>query len=415
MAVFPGTSGLPEEVATVAQFLAALREMRVRSDLTYRQLAAKATSRGDVLPASTVASALSRTTLPRREVVAAFVRACGLDEQTAERWLAARDRLAVEAAPTPHAPDRESAPLRVETPPVQPDQAPLPLGPGESRPAGTPDLAESAAAQPSSAQPLSAQPSSALPVSAEPLSAQPSPAQPVPALPVSAEPLPTQPSPAQPAPAQKAAGWRRRILLVTSAVLACVLLAVLVVVIHPWGTGSSPHAPGSSAGTGRPESLVDGWYLLHPAHVDSPRLCIGEGRERNGRTDRPLAVQRECPDIVPDTYLKAARANVYAIEWHSPVEGVGCLTVDEGQAVSGMLLGPTDCTGAPDQLFLFEPSDSPVPAGFRLRPVHSGLCIGLLYGPEDVHTGAELVQTTCTGAADQEFLVDRTAPKSVSP
>jgi hypothetical protein len=202
---------------------------------------------------------------------------------------------------------------------------------------------------------------------------------------------------------------------VASAVLACALLAVLAVVFHDRGTGDTPDPRGAPTGTGAPAPLLDGWYLLHPAHVDSPRLCVGEGRERNGRTDRPLAVQRECPDIVPDTYLKASRPNVYAIEWHSPVEGVGCLTVDEGETVGGVLLAPTDCAGAPDQLFLFEPVDSPVPGGFRLRPVHSGLCVGLLYGPEDVHAGAELAQADCTGTADQEFLVERTAPKSVSP
>jgi hypothetical protein len=348
MPVLPGSSGLPEKITTVAQFLVALREMRVRSDLTYRQLTAKATSSGDVLPASTIASALSRTTLPRREVVAAFVRACGLDEQFVEQWLAVRDRLAAPADPAA---------------------------------------------------------SGELPGSASPGSASTEPAAPGSA---STEPASTGPA--------AVAGRRwRAVPLVASAVLACALLAVLAVVMQDRRTGDNPGPRSASTGTGGPVPLPDGWYLLHPAHVASPRLCVGEGRERNGRTDRPLAVQRECPDIVPDTYLKASRPNVYAIEWHSPVEGVGCLTVDEGETVGGALLAPTDCVGAPDQLFLFEPVDSPVAGGFRLRPVHSGLCIGLLYGPEDVHAGAELAQADCTGTADQEFLLDRATPKSVSP
>ena len=67
-----------------------------------------------------------------------------------------------------------------------------------------------------------------------------------------------------------------------------------------------------------------GWSLIQPAHISDHRLCVGEGRERNHRTDRPLAVQRPCAAIVPDTYLAATGiGGVYEIQWHHPKEGVG--------------------------------------------------------------------------------------------
>ncbi|UWP81587.1 hypothetical protein [Dactylosporangium fulvum] len=71
--------------------MAALKQW---SGLTYRQLQRRAQQAGDVLPHSTAAAALTRTTLPREDVVAAFVRACGGDESSVARWLATRKRIA---------------------------------------------------------------------------------------------------------------------------------------------------------------------------------------------------------------------------------------------------------------------------------------------------------------------------------
>ncbi|GAA2598058.1 hypothetical protein GCM10010399_30950 [Dactylosporangium fulvum] len=88
----------PEGLMTPAEFVAALAALRGWSGLTYRQLAAKARASGDVMPSSTIAAALSRPSLPRAELVAAFVRACGIDDDTTQRWLAARQRLAAAAA-----------------------------------------------------------------------------------------------------------------------------------------------------------------------------------------------------------------------------------------------------------------------------------------------------------------------------
>ncbi|MBC3984981.1 hypothetical protein H8N01_21010, partial [Streptomyces sp. AC536] len=45
--------------------------------------------------------------------------------------------------------------------------------------------------------------------------------------------------------------------------------------------------------------------------------------------------------------------------------------------------------------------------GYRLRPLDSGLCLGLLPPRTE---GAELVQALCTGYEDQSFRFERARP-----
>ncbi len=111
----------PEQASTPAEFVAALRALKLWSGLTFRQLSAKARASGDHLAISTIASALSRSTLPRREVVAGFVRACQLDDEVVADWVAARDALLAHSeqpesqrphrAPTPAARPSGTAPI----------------------------------------------------------------------------------------------------------------------------------------------------------------------------------------------------------------------------------------------------------------------------------------------------------------
>ncbi|MGC4772605.1 helix-turn-helix domain-containing protein [Micromonospora sp. DT44] len=325
----------PDEATNPAEFVTALRALREWSGLTYRELAAKADASGDVLPSSTIASALSRTTLPRQQVVHSFARACGLDDATAARWVAARNRLAV--------------------------------GPISS---GSPDPVEEAEV-------------------------------------ATVEPV------APPAPAARPRQSRRAIVLI-AALAAVIGSGTALAWKGALGSDSSGGraVESSRASTPATAALPDGWYLIRPAHVRDRDLCLGEGRERNGRTNRPLAVQRACERISPDTFLKAVGVGVYEIQWHHPTEGVGCLTVDEALTVDGALLAPDDCTGAAHQRYLLEATNVPVPNGYRLRPIHSGLCVGALGGPADVNPGAEAMQANCTGALDQEFLFVATKQES---
>ncbi|MFG2115852.1 ATP-binding protein [Streptomyces sp. NPDC048718] len=85
---------LPGSARTVAEFVALLRVAKNRSGLSYRALESAARKAGDHLPVSTVASALSRGALPRPDVVAALIRACGGDPSTVRNWVEARAALA---------------------------------------------------------------------------------------------------------------------------------------------------------------------------------------------------------------------------------------------------------------------------------------------------------------------------------
>ncbi|MFJ8083450.1 RICIN domain-containing protein [Streptomyces sp. NPDC096205] len=80
-----------QEVRTAAELAAELRELKARSRLTYRQLEERAAQQGELLPRSTLADVLRHGTLPRPELLTAFIRACG-EGDAVEEWLAARRR-----------------------------------------------------------------------------------------------------------------------------------------------------------------------------------------------------------------------------------------------------------------------------------------------------------------------------------
>ncbi|PNG16520.1 helix-turn-helix domain-containing protein [Streptomyces cahuitamycinicus] len=84
---------LPHRVQDVGEFIAAMRHLKERSGLTYRQLERRAAERGETLARSTLADVLRGRALPRPELLAAFVRACG-DDDRLEMWLAAREEVA---------------------------------------------------------------------------------------------------------------------------------------------------------------------------------------------------------------------------------------------------------------------------------------------------------------------------------
>ncbi|MGC7100710.1 RICIN domain-containing protein [Amycolatopsis lurida] len=89
--------------------------------MTFRELEGKASASGDVLPSSTIASALGRSTLPREQIVAALVRACGLGEVTVQDWLSVRRRIAMgepDAPPTWTETEPLPAPGPVRRPPA---------------------------------------------------------------------------------------------------------------------------------------------------------------------------------------------------------------------------------------------------------------------------------------------------------
>ncbi|WP_151484984.1 hypothetical protein [Streptomyces albicerus] len=84
-----------------AAFVAALRRLKAWSGLSYRQLERHAAAAGHSLPYSTAATMLGRERLPREELVAAFVAACGVRGDEAEAWLDARTGIACGPADAP--------------------------------------------------------------------------------------------------------------------------------------------------------------------------------------------------------------------------------------------------------------------------------------------------------------------------
>ncbi|NKZ06135.1 helix-turn-helix domain-containing protein [Actinomadura latina] len=110
----------PSAATTEEQFVVALRRLRERSGLTYKEIERRTSAAdGLPLPASTLATALHRRTVPRREIVATLVEVCGGD---ATRWLAARERLLHPMPPEPSAPPAPDEPAESPTP--QEDPAP---------------------------------------------------------------------------------------------------------------------------------------------------------------------------------------------------------------------------------------------------------------------------------------------------
>ncbi len=73
-----------------------LRDLKERRGLTYRQLEQRAAEQGEVLARSTLADVLGGRRLPRPEVLAVFVRACGEGERLTA-WLEARENVAARA------------------------------------------------------------------------------------------------------------------------------------------------------------------------------------------------------------------------------------------------------------------------------------------------------------------------------
>ncbi|MFD7500161.1 helix-turn-helix domain-containing protein [Streptomyces sp. NPDC059850] len=68
-------------------FIAALRDLKERSGLTYRQLEERAAEVGDALRRSTVSDVLNGTRMPSTDFVALFIRTCG-DGVRVEEWVA---------------------------------------------------------------------------------------------------------------------------------------------------------------------------------------------------------------------------------------------------------------------------------------------------------------------------------------
>jgi hypothetical protein len=99
----------PANARSVEELAACLRRLRARAgNLSYRDLERWGKSRGKSLPRTTVLEALRGTRLPRKDLMLAFVEACGINPQADSRWLTAWTRLA-----DPVLPDEQQLPAQI--------------------------------------------------------------------------------------------------------------------------------------------------------------------------------------------------------------------------------------------------------------------------------------------------------------
>ncbi|MEU8420551.1 helix-turn-helix domain-containing protein [Micromonospora sp. NPDC048835] len=342
----------PDDASDPAEFIELLRDLKERSRLTYRQLEQRAAASGDVLARSTAADILRRSSLPRPEVLAAFVRACGAPDQV-ETWLRARHRLALGTYP-PTLPGSEHRPT--DGPPADP--APVDGGPADGTAAGSAALEQTTGARWLARR--------------TPLA-----------------------------------------LLVVGVLLAALGLGFWIqrtngdegagqlggpATSTPDGSPTAPEVDASP--TIAPDARLS---QIHPAR--SPQLCLSEGRDRTGQYPSEVAVQRPCVDATPpDTYLEPAAGGLYFIKWNHPAHGPGCLTIRSDDPGRNLLEPVVKCSEANSaQLFRFEPAPS-APTSYRIRPSGTDLCVGLR--DDDTEVSAEAHVEPCTDGADQVFLVD---------
>ncbi|MFG3036094.1 helix-turn-helix domain-containing protein [Streptomyces sp. NPDC048330] len=341
----------PRTARSTAEFLALLQDLKDRSGLTYRELAARAEASGDVLPRSTVANMLTRPTLPRDELLAAFARACGLPPGELETWRTVRDELARRRPPPtgePEPPPEDVLAVRDEheceheheTDPGDGTEAVegpvVPAWPGEA--AGTAEAA-----------------------------------------------------PGRPAPR----GRIRRALVAVVASAGLVLAGVSVVAVLRDGHGGHPPRTVTAPAAGDVRVRVAG-----------TDYCLGERRgARSGQVH-----QVPCAGAgVPLYSLEERGGGRWRIVSDHPDYGPGCSGIPSGGRVPGAAFEDSEC-GDPSRVedFALEPYGSPV-EGYRIVPVGSatpGSCVTVV-GDRSA-AWARLAQAPCApDAAGQLFDFDR--------
>ncbi|MEU7572540.1 helix-turn-helix domain-containing protein [Micromonospora sp. NPDC049240] len=338
-----------DQITDRAGFLVALRALKERSGLTFRQLAQRAADNGDVLARSTLADVLSRDALPRPEVLAAFVRACGQGDLVAA-WLRARERLALAAlVPAPEA------------------TGPAPAGDPGPAAAGADDRGEA---------PTGTDPADGV-VSGAPVAATPG------------------------------TGQRKR-LLALLALAATALAAAVGAGVRLAGeqqrdtsmTEVGDNLPAARTATGATSTAPAGRVRIRPART--PGLCLGEGWDRPGGYRHEILVQRACAGATPpETDLEPVGDGAF-IMWRHPVKGDGCLTI-RGDDPGRFLLEPwEDCQAQRlEQVFRFE---ARADGAYRIRSARGSLCLGIR--DDTTGPGEAALAEPCADSDDQAFQVD---------
>ncbi|WP_171113781.1 MULTISPECIES: XRE family transcriptional regulator [Streptomyces] len=331
----------PEQARDAAEFVALLRQVKESCGFTYRELEQRAAARGDVLARSTLANALARDALPRAELVAAFVRACGTGgadgsdvEKRVEYWLAARERIAArEAGPVPPA---EPSGEREEGHDV----------PRRRRPRLATAVTTVAALA------LAGLAAWALNTPGSGTDEQRT---------------------GRDAERQSDAG--------ASA-----------------GTDADADADVAADGAG---GIPGGPVRLRP--VQSPTLCLTDGFVRDGRYKSHVAVHRACSQATPPvTDLVPAGNETYHVRWRHPEHGDGCLKALTSGAARGLLEPWEMCAAATRFRIQRAPNGDGDPRTYVLR-LDTGQCVASARPTPD--EGTEATFRPCDGSRGQQYVI----------
>ncbi|MCX5204110.1 hypothetical protein OG897_21995 [Streptomyces sp. NBC_00237] len=345
----------PRGARTPAEFVSLLHALKEWSGLTYRELTTRAEAAGDVLPRSTVANMLSRTSVPREELMAAYARACGCAPAAVEEWLTVRKELAVrgrrKAESSSPAPE-SSSPAPESSSPAPESSSPAPESVGES-------LREPGPTAPRS-------PTEVLAATDE------------------------QPPPAGPEVTSRRPMSRTKVLVVALAL--AVVGATVAWVVH--APGDDSEAPG-----GVPAAPAPGDRTLRATHSG---LCLGE----RPAVQSGKVYQRPCEDRLPQYSLVRTGELDWRIASFHPEFKEGCMGVHWSWKKPGAWVEDDSCENRDPgaETFRFEPVGKPV-EGYRMRVQHTEMCLTVPGASRAEWTALE--QRPCTqDAAGQLFRFD---------
>ena len=157
-----------------------------------------------------------------------------------------------------------------------------------------------------------------------------------------------------------------------------VLVAIAVAVLSAQRFEDEPHA---IAAQPNPAAPAEGSYRIRAVHSD---LCLSE---REG-TDSGVVYQKDCARTLPRYALDRLEDGSYRVRADHPQFGPGCLGVRKASMALGGTVVDDECGSGNAELFNLESFGT---NGFRLRALHSNLCVGIAGGEKDEWVGVRQV------------------------
>ncbi|MCP3800013.1 hypothetical protein NLX83_12175 [Allokutzneria sp. A3M-2-11 16] len=171
------------------------------------------------------------------------------------------------------------------------------------------------------------------------------------------------------APAPSAEKPRRRWAWPVGVAVA-VLIVIAVAVLSAQRSDDEPHPITARP---NPAAPAEGSYRIRAVHSG---LCFSE---REG-TDSGVVYQKNCAQTLPRYSLDRLEDGSYRVRADHPQFGPGCLGVRKASMSFGGTVVDDECDTGGAELFNLESVGT---SGFRLRALHSNLCVGISDGERD--------------------------------